>query len=52
MGKCHLKIRYHKRGFCPTNDSIMNMTVLHHEYTGDCILTFPLGEGGNWKGGG
>ena len=52
MGKSHLKIIYHKRGLSLKKDCIMNMTVLHHEYEGGCILTFILlgvevGVGGN-----
>ena len=35
-----LKIKYHKRGLCLKKDCVMNMTVLHHEYKGGCILTF------------
>ena len=46
MGKCHLKIKYHKRGLCLKNDCVVNMTVLHHEYKGGCILTILLGGGG------
>ena len=46
MGKCHLKIRYHKRGLCLKNDCVTNMTVLCHEYKGGCILTIVLGGGG------
>ena len=38
MGMSHLKIRYHKRGLCLNKDCIINMTVLHHEYKGGCIL--------------
>ena len=52
MGKCHLKIRYHKRGLCLKNDCIMNMAVLHHKYNGGCILTICLGGEGLLGGGG
>ena len=34
MGKCHLKIRYHKRRLCLKNDHVMNMALEHHEYKG------------------
>ena len=34
MVKCHLKIKYHKKGLCLKNDCVMNVTVLHHEYKG------------------
>ena len=30
----------------------MNVTVLHHEYKGGCILTFSLEGGGNFFFGG
>ena len=50
MGKCHYKIKYHKRVLCPNNDCVTNVTVLGHEYKGGCILTFSLGGGGNLTG--
>ena len=34
MRQSHLKIRYHNRGLSLKKDCVMNMTVLHHEYTG------------------
>ena len=32
MGKAHLKISYHKRGFGLKKDCVMNMRDLRHEY--------------------
>ena len=46
MGKCYLKIRYHKRGLCLKKDCLENVTVEHREYyKGGCILTFSWGGG-------
>ena len=44
MGKCYLKIKYHKRGLYLKKDCFMNMTVLRHEYRGGCIFR------GGWVG--
>ena len=51
MGKNHLEIRYYKRGLSLKKDCIMNMTVLHHEYKGGCMLTFHFDGSGGGGGG-
>ena len=37
MGKIHLKIKKHKRGYLK-KDCVTNMAVLRHEYRGGCIF--------------
>ena len=51
MGKSHLKIRYHEMGLSLKKNCVMNMTVLHHEYKGGCILTvYFVGSGDGESG--